>query len=267
MPDVVEKVRSATLLVSSPFYCRKCNRLHTNTATGFFIHPSGLVVTNHHVLDGALGETVVVMDHKGRVYVVEEVCAANKTFDLAIIRVGLEKGERVNALEIGTPPPQGAAIGVMSHPDGNLFTFTEGRVSRYFRRGHRGPVAMALTADFARGSSGGPVFDSSGAVVGVVESTRTIYYDRHGGVPSNVQMVIKAAIPTPYLDYLVIHPSDQHSGNDGNTHHPTITAEGGAEPAGEPTDGCCGGPQCGHHGQPERKRPWWWTRRKARGRR
>ena len=66
---------------------------------------------------------------------------------------------------------------------------------------------MAITADFARGSSGAPVLDGSGRVVGIVASTRSIYYSKEKGMEKNLQMVLKHCIPSGELLKLLPSPS------------------------------------------------------------
>lgn len=67
---------------------------------------------------------------------------------------------------------------MLSHPGNQFFTFTQGHVSRYTQNTIDGKLQrwMSLTADFAYGSSGGPVLDRFGAVVGMATVTANIDY-------------------------------------------------------------------------------------------
>ncbi len=63
---------------------------------------------------------------------------------------------------------------------------------------------MAVTAEDARGSSGGPVFSNEGNVVGMVPSTQAITYS--GNPNSSVQMVMKNREPGNSLRALISPP-------------------------------------------------------------
>jgi S1-C subfamily serine protease len=59
-----------------------------------------------------------------------------------------------------------------------------------------------VTADFAVGSSGGPVLNRKGAVVGMVARTRTIVADA-GTDAAASQMVVKMTVPSEAILRLV----------------------------------------------------------------
>ena len=66
---------------------------------------------------------------------------------------------------------------------------------------------MAITADFAKGSSGCPVLDERGAVVGIVNNTESIYYDDDGKKKQmDLQMVVKNTTPAWLVRKMVTAP-------------------------------------------------------------
>ena len=77
------------------------------------------------------------------------------------------------------------------------------------RSGEDGPKyrEMTVTADFAKGSSGAPVLDRTGAVVGIVRRTSPAYAEQKNGVKTNVQMVWKRCVPSSALFELLQEPS------------------------------------------------------------
>jgi S1-C subfamily serine protease len=95
--------------------------------------------------------------------------------------------------------PVGAPVFVMSHPDNRFYLLSAGFVARHVLwRTEAGDEAfMTITADFAKGSSGCPVLDERGAVVGIVNNTESIYYDDDGRKKqTDLQMVVKNATPS-----------------------------------------------------------------------
>jgi serine protease Do len=106
---------------------------------------------------------------------------------------------------LGQAAPVGAKIDLISHPNQRFYTLTEGRVARYFmmQRGKMPVSAMSITADFGRGSSGGPVFNESGEVVGIAASTESLYYTEKDGEQKNLQMVFKHCVPVSQLRELI----------------------------------------------------------------
>ena len=95
------------------------------------------------------------------------------------------------AIDVGDP------VWVISHPASTFYYLSHGIVGRRFVQSRRGREIelLDITADYARGSSGAPVLDATGAVVGVVRSTRSIYYEEDDGQQKNLQMVFKHCVP------------------------------------------------------------------------
>ncbi|PWU09484.1 MAG: hypothetical protein C5B50_27285 [Verrucomicrobia bacterium] len=140
-------------------------------ASGFFITDSGAFVTCSHCLSTNANFSAAVMARDGRVYPVKAVLAASATNDVAILEV---EGKSFTPIPVGPNAPIGSSVWVLSNPGGYMYTFTSGTVSGYVDLWHDSNAQwpahakwMTTTADFAGGSSGAPVLNENGAVVGV----------------------------------------------------------------------------------------------------
>mgnify|MGYP006428899559 CR=1 FL=1 len=201
--EIYERCKSSVLMIGRIYKCDKCTKWHVGSASAFAITSDGVIATNYHVIEEKDGATLGAMDLSGKTYAVSEVLAASKADDIAILRL---KGATLTPLRLANKvAPVGTPINVISHPDGRYFTMTKGDVSRYYLfRGKEGSAPrMAITADYAKGSSGGPVLNGRGEVVGVVSSTNSIYYSKVGGQNQNLQMVIKSCIPVDAINKLL----------------------------------------------------------------
>ena len=203
-PDqIYERCKSSVLMIGRIYKCDKCTKWHVGSASGFAITSEGIIATNYHVVENKDGATLGAMDLSGKTYAVTEVLAASKPDDVAILRL---KGAKLTPLPLaGEAAPVGSDVSVISHPDGRYFTMTKGDVSRYYLSRAKNMTAprMAITADYAKGSSGAPVLNSEGEVVGMVSATNSIYYTKVKGQNQNLQMVIKSCIPVEAINKLI----------------------------------------------------------------
>jgi len=194
-----EKCRPGVVVIGRIYKCGKCTKWHSSFASGFVIRPEGVVVTCHHVLaKDERGQHIGVMTHDGRVLKVTGMLACSKKDDLLILKVDA-KG--LTALPVASSAPVGSRVYAISHPVGRFYTMTEGIVSGYQERsiaGQRSRV-MAITADYAKGSSGAPVVNGSGAVVGIARITEPVYYKKVNNAGTMIQMVWKCCTPSPAL--------------------------------------------------------------------
>ena len=195
------EAQEAIAVVGGVYKCNRCTLWHVAPATGFFI-ADDLVVTNYHVVDQPKRSGLAVRLFDGRVFMVEDVIAASERFDLAVLRV---PKTGIKAISLGQAAPVGAKVDLISHPNRKFYTLSEGRVARYFitQRNRKTVPAMAITADFGKGSSGAPVLDKFGQVVGIAASTESLYYTEKEGVQKNLQMVFKNCVPVSQLRELI----------------------------------------------------------------
>jgi serine protease Do len=203
--DVYTRCKAGVVVIGGLYKCEKCGHNHCVLASGFFLAESGAVVTNYHVVNSPKNLTLVAATADGKVYPVKSVLAASQASDLAIIQID---GSGFTPLPVLANVPVGADVLVLSHPDGRFFTLTRGIVSRYGRAmgDRRGPPVLQITADYARGSSGAPVLDLSGEVVGVVSSTQSIYYNNDHTKQEDLQMVVNQCVPAEEILKLVKKP-------------------------------------------------------------
>jgi len=209
-----EALSKSVFLLGSVYKCGKCEHWHSSgTATAWSVSTDGLMITNYHVFKAAKGEAWGVCDFNGNVHPVKEIVAGNEAEDIALFRVGARE---LPALPVGPDAAVGADIHIVSHPAGHCFVETFGRISRYFRKPlpdmTPGPVMMAVTADYARGSSGAPVVNKTGLVVGMVSNTQTISYGNKGKQDEGpVQMVIKNCVSGAAIRALISSPAKSAS--------------------------------------------------------
>jgi hypothetical protein len=205
-PDGAARIRPGVAVVGGLFKCKKCAHWHIEAASGFFISSDGVVVTNHHVVAGAEKEAFVVLSGDGRMGAVTELLATDPVADVAILRC---EGSGFTALPLNAEARDGSPVGVWSHPSNRFFSLSAGIVARRFmlRKDRKRIETLAITADYARGSSGGPVFDERGNVVGMVSSTESVYYNEKDGQQQNLQMVFKNCVSARSILALIDRPS------------------------------------------------------------
>ena len=180
-------------------------KVSMSTASGFFITKSGAFVTSFHVLGSSrtngLGLSVLTRD--GHICAVRDILACDPVEDLVVLQVG---GDGYTPVPLArADAPAGTPVVIVSNPSQHLFAASTGIVSRQTQqKGRKGLVRfMSITADFAKGSSGAPVCDETGAVIGVVDNTQSVYYDEEQGVQENFQMTIRNCIPVSALRGIV----------------------------------------------------------------
>lgn len=196
--EVLRRSRAGVVVVSNYYKCTRCPNWHSGVASGFMLTADGAFCTSYHVLENKASETLVLMTGDGRIAPVVGLLAADPVADLVILRA---QGKGFTPLPVAAAAAAGDRVRVLSHPDNQFYVFSEGVISRRFvdvrPGGQRG--MLAITADFAKGSSGAPVFDELGNVIASVNNTRSTYYNTENGAHDNLQMVFKNCVSSRHL--------------------------------------------------------------------
>ncbi len=186
--------------------------------SGFIIDPSGIIVTNDHVVGGAIKITVSLADGT---QLPARVLGVDQLTDIAVIKVSAHRPLPYVQWGDSRQVEVGDWILVAGNPFGLGNTVTAGIVSARGRDIMSGPFDdfLQLDAPINPGNSGGPAFDMSGGVVGV----DTAIISPTGGsvgigfaIPSEIaQGVVMALTQYGHLDrgWLGVGVEDDESGD------------------------------------------------------
>jgi hypothetical protein len=132
--------------------------------TGFLISKDGRIVTNYHVI--AEGNSAVVKLPDGAFYVVDGLLAFDKTRDVAVIKA---HGENFRTLTFGNSDRIriGEEVVAIGNPLSLESTVSNGIISGIRTVEQRGGKFLQTTAPISPGSSGGPLFNMEGEVIGI----------------------------------------------------------------------------------------------------
>jgi serine protease Do len=138
-------------------------RTAQSLGTGFIVRPDGWIATNLHVVVG--GSKVRVTLGDSRELDVVEVLAASPDHDLALIRIEAH-GLPVLALGDSNLMKPGDPVVAIGNPMGLESTVSNGLVSAR-RKVDGGVEVLQVSAPISPGSSGGPLFNDRGEVIGI----------------------------------------------------------------------------------------------------
>ena len=192
-----------------------------STGSGFFVAPNH-IATNYHVIEDMLtGEPKLVggvkLVGKEDIYAIEDIVDFDKENDLAIIKVKEVKGTGIDvpALPLGDSDAVqiGETIYVAGNPQGLEGTFSDGIISAI--RGDSTDKVFQMTAPISQGSSGGPVLNDKGEVIGISVATFRDGQNLNFAIPVNYlkQLAKRANIPITSIPVksLVVPHSIKHA--------------------------------------------------------
>ena len=154
-------------------------RTTQSLGTGFIVRADGWIATNLHVVVG--GPRVKVTLGDSRELDVVEVLAASPNHDLALIRIDAH-GLPVLALGDSDAMKPGDPVVAIGNPMGLESTVSNGLVSAR-RKVDGGVEVLQVSAPISPGSSGGPLFNDHGEVIGIATALLTGGQNLAFGVP------------------------------------------------------------------------------------
>ena len=184
--------------------------------TGFLISKDGRIVTNYHVI--AEGSSAIVKLPDGAFFVVDGVLASDKARDVAVIKA---HGENFRTLTLGNSDrlQVGEDVVAIGNPLSLESTVSNGIVSGIRTVEEKGGKFLQVTTPISPGSSGGPLFNMAGEVVGIT----TLYLE--GGENLNFAIPINEAkrlLATRFskLQEFPDEPEEStEAGNSAHAHH------------------------------------------------
>jgi serine protease Do len=158
-------------------------RTDDTLGTGFIVRADGWIATNLHVIVGGPHVKVTLRDLRGdRELEVVEVLAASPEHDLALLRVEA-RGLPVVSLGDSDAMRPGDSVVAIGNPLGLEDTVSNGLVSAR-RKVDAGVEVLQISAPIAPGSSGGPIFNDRGEVIGVATAVLEQGQNLNFGMPA-----------------------------------------------------------------------------------
>ena len=167
-----------------------------SSGSGFVVHPH-VILTNHHVVEGASGLLVLNPKTKQHEPLPAELIKSSKKLDLALVRC--EKLDSPPVRLVTKLPPRGTDIMVLGYPLGPEFgTMLKTTRGTMVAMPDRSLDNMFLYDALTNpGNSGGPLCDKCGRVAGVVRAVTGSIGGTYGaGIPMSTALpFIKQYVP------------------------------------------------------------------------
>ncbi|WP_245333599.1 S1C family serine protease, partial [Bradyrhizobium guangdongense] len=177
------------------------------SGTGFVVSASGHIVTNNHVINGCVGD--IKGNLTGEAAITLRVVSSDANNDLALLQAPATTAFKDFARIRDRSIRSGDSVIAIGFPYHGMltsdFTVTTGIVSSL--SGMRNDTRfLQISAPVQPGNSGGPLFDATGQIVGVVtgkvDALRIAVAT--GNIPENINFAIKTGVLRDFLDNSVV---------------------------------------------------------------
>ena len=174
--DVAKKAFPSTVLI-----LMEDNKGQLASLGSGFLVEENVIASNFHVIEGASRGLIKLIGENTK-HEIQGILASDETNDLVLLKV---TGLKSPTLSLGDSDTIviGDELYAVGNPRGLEGTFSQGIVSS-IRKFDRGSL-LQITAPISPGSSGGPILDSSGKVIGVAVATFKDGQNLNFAIPSN----------------------------------------------------------------------------------
>jgi S1-C subfamily serine protease/Tfp pilus assembly protein PilF len=159
VPELAAAARPAIVLLSVYDSSGKLLK----TGTGFFVSSDGKLITNWHVVKGGASAEAKLED--GAIYKIKGILESSEERDLAVLKADAKHVPFLK-LEQRREAIVGTRVAVIGSPLGLEGTVSEGIISAVRSMDSEEPL-IQITAPVSPGSSGSPVINSEGIVIGI----------------------------------------------------------------------------------------------------
>jgi tetratricopeptide (TPR) repeat protein len=170
----------------------------TSSGSGFFINGQGRLITNYHVIRNMSYAKVKTRD--GKIYPMTMVLAVDKQADLAMCQLDIQGGVPSFLAVSQEVPEVGERVVVIGSPRLLELTVSDGIVSAVRSDTPLGQ-AIQMTAPISPGSSGGPVINLKGEVVGISTFYRKDGQNLNFAIPGHKILALQPGPGKPLAEY------------------------------------------------------------------
>lgn len=161
LSELYEKQKNAVFLIAVPQTTDTYSQ-----GTGFFINSSGIGVSNYHVFEGGDESEAVIKTIDNLQYRLKRIIKSDKELDFIVFEVENDHNDFPYLTLATDQSGVGDEVFAIGNPQGLEHTLSKGIVSSY----RQNDFMIQTTTEITHGSSGGPLFNMQGEVIGITTS-------------------------------------------------------------------------------------------------
>ena len=174
--DEIEAVANSVFMLE--IYDKSNQKI--GVGSGFVAFASSILVTNYHVIEG--GSYIIAISDEYDRHILNKVCITDKKNDIAILQFEEENVAIPLELDADSILKRAQPVVAIGSPAGLMNTVSIGNISAFYKKD--GKDWIQFTAPISSGSSGGPLFNDNGKVIGITTATYAS--------TQNINMAVKA---------------------------------------------------------------------------